>query len=69
MASETIYMRLEKVMAELLCRPRLNIHMTGVQKIVIDKRGNGGAMMKAIIVAAGDLNELTPSGALPTRQS
>jgi hypothetical protein len=69
MASEIIYMGLEKMMAELLCRPSLNIHMAGVQKIVTDKRGNGGAMMKAIIAAAGDLNELTASAALPTRQS
>ena len=69
MATETIYMGLEKMMAELICRPSLTIHMAGVKKIIADQRGNGDAMMKAIIAAAGDLNELTASAALPTRQS
>ena len=64
-ASKTMYMGLEKMMSELLCRPNLNIHMAGVQKLVTDKRGNGGAMMKAVIAAAGDMNELTASVALP----
>ena len=64
-ASKTMYMGLEKMMSELLCRPNLNIHMAGVQKLVTDKRGNGGAMMKATIAAAGDMNELTATAALP----
>ena len=64
-AIETMYMGLEKMMSELLCRTDLNIHMAGVQKVVTDKRGNGGAMMKAIIAAAGDMNELTAIAALP----
>ena len=64
-ASKTMYMCLEKMMSERLCRPDLNIHMAGVQKIVTDKRRNCGAMMKAIIVAAGDMNELTATAALP----
>ena len=58
-------MGLEKMTSELLCRQDLNIHMAGVQKIVADKRGNGSAMMKAIIAAAGDMNELTADKALP----
>ena len=64
-APETIYMGLEKMMSQLLCRPDLNIYMSGVLKVVTEKRGNGGAMMKAIIVAAGDMNELTATAALP----
>ena len=46
-APETMYMGLEKMMSELLCRPDLNNHMSGVLKVVTEKRGNGGAMMKA----------------------
>ena len=58
-------MGLEKMMDELLCRPDLNIHMAGVQKVVTDKRRNGGATMKAIIVVVGEMNGLTATGALP----
>ena len=64
-ASETMYMGLEKMTSELLCRPDLEIHMAGVQKAITDKRGNGSAMMKAIIAAAGDMNELSAIAALP----
>jgi hypothetical protein len=64
-APETMYMGLEKMMSELLCRPDLNIHMSGVLKVVAEQRGNGGAMMKAIIAAAGDMNELSATAALP----
>ena len=36
-APETIYMGLEKMTSQLLCRPDLNIHMSGVLKVVTEK--------------------------------
>lgn len=67
-STEAVYMGLEKMVKELVCRPNMTIHLAGVRRVIADSRGDGSAMIRCIVAVAGDCNELSAAEALPTRE-
>ena len=63
-SNEAVYLGLERMIKEIACRPRLTTEMAGINEIFARDRGDGQKLMKAIIAAAGDCNELSSRDAL-----